>query len=191
MRPVCLPPCRYVALHDASSVAIVLQRSRCPLLSFFCLDVAQHISLLHALLCGLTDIPQLATAWGECHVRRFDDFSGFCATYVAAIECIRTIADLDRLVLEVAEDAAESGATWIEPAGEWHRIVQCRRVHLTVTSLLLGDRVMGPVTCGQWVPCVLCTRWGGFFDRAGPDCYTHHVANGSSERLAPPSPIRV
>lgn len=69
--------------------------------------------------CGLTDIPQLATAWGECHVRRFDDFSGFCATYVAAIECIRTIADLDRLVLEVAEDAAESGATWIEPAGEW------------------------------------------------------------------------
>lgn len=47
----------------------------------------------------------------------FDDFSGFLATYTAACECIRTESDLQRLVLEVAEDAALDGATWIEPAG--------------------------------------------------------------------------
>eukprot|EP00035_Acanthoeca_spectabilis_P007791 m.143037 g.143037 ORF g.143037 m.143037 type:complete len:525 (-) comp14086_c0_seq4:296-1870(-) len=46
----------------------------------------------------------------------FDDFSGFLATYTAACECIRTESDLQRLVLEVAEDAALDGATWIEPA---------------------------------------------------------------------------
>ena len=48
--------------------------------------------------------------------KHFEDFTAFADVYIAACECLREEADLRRLVLEVAEDAAASGATWIEPA---------------------------------------------------------------------------
>jgi adenosine deaminase len=48
--------------------------------------------------------------------KKFDDFTAFANVYIAACECLREEADLRRLVLEVAEDAAASGARWIEPA---------------------------------------------------------------------------
>ena len=48
--------------------------------------------------------------------RRFDGFSAFVDVYVAACESLRDTSDLDRLVLEVAEDAASAGCRWIEPA---------------------------------------------------------------------------
>ena len=35
---------------------------------------------------------------------------------MAVCECLREEGDLQRLVLEVAEDASKSGALWIEPA---------------------------------------------------------------------------
>lgn len=48
--------------------------------------------------------------------QRFPDFGAFVQTYVTACECLREESDLFRLVLEVAQDAAASGALWIEPA---------------------------------------------------------------------------
>ena len=45
---------------------------------------------------------------------RFENFGGFVETYIAACACLREPSDLRRLVLEVAEDAAASGAIWIE-----------------------------------------------------------------------------
>uniref|UniRef100_A0A7S2EI49 Adenosine deaminase domain-containing protein n=1 Tax=Ditylum brightwellii TaxID=49249 RepID=A0A7S2EI49_9STRA len=48
--------------------------------------------------------------------QQFEDFSKFADVYVAACECLRDESDIYRLVLEVAQDAAKSGATWIEPA---------------------------------------------------------------------------
>eukprot|EP00985_Skeletonema_marinoi_P012231 scaffold5862_cov91-Skeletonema_marinoi.AAC.4 len=48
--------------------------------------------------------------------KKFDDFSAFASVYIAACECLRETSDLNRLLLEVAEDAAASGARWIEPA---------------------------------------------------------------------------
>lgn len=52
---------------------------------------------------------------------RFDNFGGFVKTFWAASDCIRTHDDLARLILEVAEDAAEHGAWWIEPAFDAER----------------------------------------------------------------------
>jgi len=48
--------------------------------------------------------------------QRFQSFGPFAATYVAACLCLREEADLKRLITEVAEDAANDGATWIEVA---------------------------------------------------------------------------
>ena len=48
--------------------------------------------------------------------KKFDDFTAFASVYIAACECLRDESDIHRLVLEVAQDAAESGARWIEPA---------------------------------------------------------------------------
>ena len=48
--------------------------------------------------------------------RRFDSFNAFVDVYLAACECLREESDLYRLVREIAEDAAASGARWIEPA---------------------------------------------------------------------------
>ena len=48
--------------------------------------------------------------------RRFEDFSAFVDVYVAACECLREESDIKRLVMEVAEDARDSGALWIEVA---------------------------------------------------------------------------
>ena len=48
--------------------------------------------------------------------QRFENFNAFVDVYLAACECLREEADLFRLVLEIAEDAAASGARWIEPA---------------------------------------------------------------------------
>eukprot|EP00439_Symbiodinium_sp_Y106_P039681 s534_g4.t2 len=47
---------------------------------------------------------------GRCEVRRF------ARCYIAVCECLREEEDLRRLVREVAEDSAKSGAFWIEPA---------------------------------------------------------------------------
>ncbi len=48
--------------------------------------------------------------------QKFDNFGGFLTTYWAACNSVRTCADLSRLILEVAEDAAEEGVWWIEIA---------------------------------------------------------------------------
>lgn len=47
---------------------------------------------------------------------QFDNFDAFKDAYVTACSCLREESDLRRLVLEVAQDAAASGAVWIEPA---------------------------------------------------------------------------
>ncbi len=48
--------------------------------------------------------------------QKFDNFSAFASVYIAACQCLREESDIQRLVSEVAEDAAASGARWIEPA---------------------------------------------------------------------------
>lgn len=49
--------------------------------------------------------------------KRFKNFAPhFVNVYIAACQCLRDESDLHRLVLEVAQDAAQSGAKWIEPA---------------------------------------------------------------------------
>lgn len=52
---------------------------------------------------------------------RFDNFGGFVNMFWAASDCVRTRDDLARLILEVAQDAAEHGAWWIEPAFDAER----------------------------------------------------------------------
>jgi adenosine deaminase len=47
---------------------------------------------------------------------KFDNFGGFVDTYMRACECLRDEEDIFRLVREVAEDARDSGAVWIEVA---------------------------------------------------------------------------
>jgi len=47
---------------------------------------------------------------------RYGSFTAFAATYLAACACLRTEADLRRLVSEVVEDAAGAGAVWVEPS---------------------------------------------------------------------------
>jgi len=64
---------------------------------------------------------ELSTQYGlevpaDTRGKRFDHFGHFVQTYVTACECLRDESDLFRLVREVAEDAAASGALWIEPA---------------------------------------------------------------------------
>ena len=49
-------------------------------------------------------------------IRGFGSFSAFAATYLAACDVLRTPEDLARLVRECIEDAAASGAVWIELA---------------------------------------------------------------------------
>ncbi|CAK9072477.1 Putative adenosine/adenine deaminase (Adenosine aminohydrolase) [Durusdinium trenchii] len=64
-------------------------------------------------------MPQARSEETHGHVQRgqrFADFSPFASCYIAVCECLREKADLERLVLEVAEDASASGALWIEPA---------------------------------------------------------------------------
>jgi adenosine deaminase len=53
------------------------------------------------------DVPQ---------IRGFGSFSAFVDTYMAACDVLRTPDDLGRLVRECIEDAAASGAVWIELA---------------------------------------------------------------------------
>lgn len=48
--------------------------------------------------------------------QKFDDFSAFVEVYVAACSVIRHVDDLNRLVLEVSQDAASHGAVWLEIA---------------------------------------------------------------------------
>lgn len=48
--------------------------------------------------------------------QKFDNFSAFVDVYVAACNVIRHVEDLNRLVLEVAQDAASHGAVWLEIA---------------------------------------------------------------------------
>ena len=63
-------------------------------------------------LCNKYDISVPTDTRGQ----RFRNFNAFVDVYLAACECLREDADLYRLVLEIAEDAAASGARWIEPA---------------------------------------------------------------------------
>lgn len=48
--------------------------------------------------------------------QRFDDFSAFVNVYVAACNVLREASDIQRLVLEVAQDAQSYGAVWLEVA---------------------------------------------------------------------------
>ena len=48
--------------------------------------------------------------------QRFDDFSAFVHVYVAACNVLRDASDIQRLVLEVAQDAKSYGAVWLELA---------------------------------------------------------------------------
>lgn len=59
--------------------------------------------------------------------KKFDNFGGFNQVYWAACHCIRSQADLARLILEVAEDAASQGAWWIEPAFDAERFSTMRK----------------------------------------------------------------
>lgn len=61
--------------------------------------------------------------------KRFDNFGGFVDLYWAACHCIRTRDDLARLIREVAEDAAEQGVWWIEPAFDAERYSTLRDDH--------------------------------------------------------------
>ena len=61
-------------------------------------------------LCAKHGLERPADTRGQ----RFENFGGFVDTYMAACACLRERDDLERLVREVAEDAAGSGATWIE-----------------------------------------------------------------------------
>ncbi|CAJ1364070.1 unnamed protein product [Effrenium voratum] len=63
-------------------------------------------------LCGRHGVQRPMDTRGKT----FPDFSPFATAYMAVCECLREEADLRRLVLEVAEDAAKYGAMWIEPA---------------------------------------------------------------------------
>ncbi|CAE6923782.1 unnamed protein product [Symbiodinium natans] len=63
-------------------------------------------------LCEKYDIERPPDTRGKS----FPDFDPFARCYIAVCECLRKEEDLRRLVREVAEDSAESGATWIEPA---------------------------------------------------------------------------
>ncbi|MCH9669965.1 MAG: adenosine deaminase [Gammaproteobacteria bacterium] len=53
--------------------------------------------------------------------QKFDNFGGFVQTYFAACDCLRSKDDLARLILEVAEDAAEQGVWWLEAAYDGDR----------------------------------------------------------------------
>lgn len=57
---------------------------------------------------------------------QFDNFAEFNDVYWAAASCIRSPEDLDRLIHEVAEDAAAQGAWWIEPAFDGDRFTLSR-----------------------------------------------------------------
>src|SRR4051794_34489016 len=56
-------------------------------------------------------------------------FGTFIAMYRAACEVIRHTDDLARLVREVAEDARDAGAVWVEPS-EWITRDGARRMGL-------------------------------------------------------------
>lgn len=61
---------------------------------------------------------ELASTYGITvpQVRGYGSFAAFADMYLAACRVLRSPDDLARLVREVAEDAAEAGATWVEPA---------------------------------------------------------------------------
>ncbi|WP_369410512.1 hypothetical protein [Kribbella orskensis] len=46
----------------------------------------------------------------------FGSFDAFMATITAAAGCLRTEADVRRLITEIVEDAADQGVRWIEPS---------------------------------------------------------------------------
>jgi adenosine deaminase len=66
--------------------------------------------------------PDTLRELGEQHgiaipdAREYGSFNHFLDLYAAACTVLKTPDDLARLVREVAEDAAASGATWIEPS---------------------------------------------------------------------------
>jgi adenosine deaminase len=64
------------------------------------------------------------------------DFATFLQLYRAACQVLRTPDDLVRLVREVAEDAAEAGAVWVEPS-EWLAPGQAERFGLHNEEALL------------------------------------------------------
>jgi adenosine deaminase len=59
---------------------------------------------------GISPIPP------DTQGQRFDGFSAFVDVYIAACECLREPSDVKRLMLEVVQDAKDSGATWVEIA---------------------------------------------------------------------------
>ena len=52
--------------------------------------------------------------------RGYGDFTAFSEMYIAACGVLRRPEDMARLVREVAEDAADDGAVWVEPSFEPH-----------------------------------------------------------------------
>ena len=76
-------------------------------------------------------LEELASGYGlsppaDTRGQRFPNFGGFNALYQAACGCIGTRDDLERLIHEVAEDAAAEGALWIEPAFDAERYCERR-----------------------------------------------------------------
>lgn len=63
-------------------------------------------------LCTRYCIERPADTAGE----KFDNFGGFLKMYWAACNSVRSREDLARLILELAEDAADEGVWWIETA---------------------------------------------------------------------------
>lgn len=80
------------------------------------LEGAMRLSTLTE-LCQRYQIPQPENTQGKT----FENFGGFVQMYWAACSCIRSRDDLARVILEVAEDAAEQGVWWIEPAFDSER----------------------------------------------------------------------
>ena len=57
---------------------------------------------------------------------KFDGFAKFLQVYTAACECIRSREELQRLIVEVAEDAREQGVCWLEVAFDADRYSEAR-----------------------------------------------------------------
>ena len=63
-------------------------------------------------LCGKYGIPVPNDTRGMS----FEGFGPFAEVYIAVCECLREASDLDRLVLEVAQDAKQSPLPAVTPA---------------------------------------------------------------------------
>lgn len=78
-----------------------------------------------------TTLTQLALQYGlPASIEGDGSFAGFIALYRAACEALRSPEDMQRLVYEVVQDAADDGAVWVE-IGMWLTHAQAARLQLS------------------------------------------------------------